>query len=170
MCAQKPSPQKKFGDPANLVNEFVHFAGTILLIPHGAIFRFPVWIDPQRDCGNRKGRGVWVCGAHKLRTSNPVSNRRSRAVPLVPTENTFIDKHLRARTSLRAGRCHGPSEVGAHIFTCTSPPANLRYGASVVACANVCPFCSRIAFASSGEHQLGRTAPPKIISFDMELL
>jgi hypothetical protein len=46
MCAQKPSPQKKFRDPANLVNEFVHFVGTILLIPHGAIFRFPTWIDP----------------------------------------------------------------------------------------------------------------------------
>ena len=46
MGPQKPPPEKKFGDPANLVNEFVHLVGVTLLIPHGAILHFPVWVDP----------------------------------------------------------------------------------------------------------------------------
>jgi len=66
MGPQKAPPQKKLGDPANLVDEFVHLVGVILLIPHSTILRFPVWIDPQRDRGEQQGRCVWVSVMHKL--------------------------------------------------------------------------------------------------------
>jgi hypothetical protein len=57
MCTQESSPRKTFGNPADLVNKFVHLVGLTLLIPHHSSFRFAVWVGPLRGRGN-EGRGV----------------------------------------------------------------------------------------------------------------
>jgi len=44
--AQKPSPRTKFGNPADLVNKFVHFVGVLLVVPHYPILGLEVWVGP----------------------------------------------------------------------------------------------------------------------------
>ena len=44
--AQEAPPDAKFCNPTGLVHQFAFFAHALLLIPHGAIYCFPVRIDP----------------------------------------------------------------------------------------------------------------------------
>jgi hypothetical protein len=52
---QKTAPNTKFRNPADFVNQLAFLTRVRLLIPHRAVFRFPVSINPRRKCRNGRG-------------------------------------------------------------------------------------------------------------------
>ena len=54
---QKTAPDTELRNPTDLVDQFAFFAGVLLFIPDGAIFRFPV----DANAGRKRRNGKCLC-------------------------------------------------------------------------------------------------------------
>lgn len=93
MCAQEAPPNAQFWNPTYLVDKFVLFLSTLLLVPDRVVLGLIVSVDSERP-GGYQCHCVSGCALHELARSNPVSNY-STSVDFYPQrENPCFSNRL----------------------------------------------------------------------------